>query len=730
MQKNIILALTVYLILPCIALSQNTLNVVIQDSVTLDKLVGVNIVLANTTNGSSTDINGTATLLRIPDGTQTFIIGSIGYKKKSLEIHFPLTSAQPFVINLEEKDSEIDEVVITTTRVNSRVEDSPVKVEVLGEDDMGEENSIKPGNVASILGDISGVQIQQTSPVSGNSVVRMQGLDGKYTLLLQDGMPTFGGLSGGLNILQIPPLDLQQIEIIKGPASTLYGGGAISGLINFISKQPSDSSQKLITLNQSTLHETNLNAFLSGSSNGSGYTLFSGMTRQQASDVNADGFSDVPRLFSYQIHPRIFFALDERTRLNIGMTTSYEERTGGDMSALDIQYGPTGYGFPSGYRERTSTTSVAGDANYHHTFNNEEEVSFKGSLRYLNRMSMTGPSEFSGRQWNGYTEVHYLFPEKNYNFLVGGNYLLDEFYNTSYTIIGRMIPAYKRNTIGLFSQYSLNIQDEMNLQTGIRADWNDAYGWFVLPSAAIVIHLDEDFYVRINGGSGYSIPNVLDATDNSNGASYAFSSASSLHPERSIGGTAEWNYKSIINKGTSLYFNQTFFLTSIRNVVITTTSSNTTQLTNAPGSVTSTGIDNYIRLSSFPYEVYLGYTYTLPKKNYDNQQPYLTYTPIHRAAATVVDQLNSHLRVGLEASYTGHQYRDDGTTTKDFLFLAGMIEYKIEPFTLVLNGENLLDFRQTKYEQVILPPFNNPSFAPLWAPVDGRVINLSILLKS
>jgi iron complex outermembrane receptor protein/outer membrane receptor for ferrienterochelin and colicins len=92
---------------------------------------------------------------------------------------------------------------------------------VLGIEEMNDESTLKPGNIASIIGDMSGIQIQQSSAVSGNSNVRIQGLEGKYTQVLRDGMPLFEGYSGGFGILTIPPLDLRQVELIKGAASTL-----------------------------------------------------------------------------------------------------------------------------------------------------------------------------------------------------------------------------------------------------------------------------------------------------------------------------------------------------------------------------------------------------------------------------------------------------------------------------------------------------------------------------
>ena len=91
---------------------------------------------------------------------------------------------------------------------------------------------MNPTNISMVLRESTGIQMQQTSLSSGNTNIRIQGLDGRYTQLLRDGFPLYGGFSSGLSILQIPPLDLQQFEIIKGSSSTLYGGGAIAGLIN------------------------------------------------------------------------------------------------------------------------------------------------------------------------------------------------------------------------------------------------------------------------------------------------------------------------------------------------------------------------------------------------------------------------------------------------------------------------------------------------------------------
>ncbi len=704
------------------ASSQHILKAIVQDSISGEKLFGVNVILANTTNGGSSNVDGVLEIKDIPDGEQIFSVTSIGYRSKTLQLSFPLASPEPVLIKLSREQSELEEVIVTTTRTNSRIEEAPIKVEVLGLEEMNEENSIKPGNVSSILGDISSVQIQPTSPVTANAVVRMQGLDGKYTLLLRDGIPAYGGLSGGLNILQIPPLDLKQIEIIKGPASTLDGGGAIAGLINFISKEPADSGEASFTLNQSTLGETDLNAYLSGKKNRMGYTLLGSYINQLPVDVDKDEFSDVPLLHSFLLHPQFFYHFDSHSKLKIAFTTSLEDRTGGEMQAVKGNIDSLHQYFDN---IRTARNNV--DLVFTNISSKKNEFSVKASLNQFDRRETTNQSAFIGEQWNGYAELFYSLQLKKHNIIFGSNYILDAFKEFSNDLI--QIPDYTYHTGGLFAQYSFNLEKRINLQAGLRTDYHSEFGWFVLPSAAVLVHAGKNFSFRINGGTGYKTPNLLEIMESSiTGGGTSFSFSSNMEAEESTGGTGEWNFKKIFSNDASLFINQTFFFTRVTSAILPVPVTDGFAYRNIFGTITSKGIDNYIRFTLHPYEVYVGYTYTLPE-NSANTQPYLTYTPLHRGAVTIVDEFTEHWRMGIEASYNGFQYKEDGSKTRDYFFLASSLQYKTGKFTFVLNGENLLDFRQTNFERVVLPPGNDPVFVPLWAPVDGRVINLSVMVK-
>src|SRR5260221_2272299 len=274
----------------------------------------------------STKKDGTYTILKQQSGIVEFAFSSIGYRDTSLTITFPYNGPDSLVVFMQRLTKALDEVIVSSTRTNSRIADLPMKVEVIGQEDLREEIGIKPGNMSSLLSDLSVIHVQNTSSITGNTILRLQGLDGRYTQLLRDGLPVYEGLNSNFGVLSIPPLDLKQIEIIKGSVSTLYGGGAIAGLINFISKTPKKEPELTVLFNRSTLKENNANLFYSKRWNKTGLTFFAGTTIQKASDVNKDGFSDIPDIKQLNLHPRLFFYPNNNKTFTIGNSCTIENR--------------------------------------------------------------------------------------------------------------------------------------------------------------------------------------------------------------------------------------------------------------------------------------------------------------------------------------------------------------------------------------------------------------------
>lgn len=698
--------------------AQNDLYIKTVNSMTKEAVASVSISVDNRVV-NKTGKDGIA-VLHLHQGNILLHFSSVGYTDADTSIVIPF--ADTLIIALSEKQKTLENVtIVASTRNNQRIENAPLKVEVLGREEMEEESAIKPAGIASILGDVSGVQIQQSSAITGNANVRIQGLDGRYTQILKDGMPLYDGFSGGFGILSIPPLDLRQVELIKGSASTLYGGGAIGGLVNIISRKPTASQQAVVSINQTTLKETNFNTYISKRYHKAGYTFFGGYNFQKAVDVNNDGFSDVTDLNGLVLHPRLFFYPDEKTTITAGYTGTFEKRNGGDMKVLTGNADAIHRYFEKNIIGRNSFELTA-----QRSLSNEKSLDFKSSLSAFKRTIDNNDIGFTGRQMNYYTELSLLVPYHKSSFVAGVNATGDQFRKITDNI---PLNNFSNNTIGVFAQNTWNIKDNTIIEAGLRNDYQFTYGNFLLPRVAFFYRFDEHWATRAGVGLGYKTPNALapQITD------YPIQKIQSLPPsiksEKSVGYNAEINYKIGWGDNNELFINQAFFLTRIKDPLIASVSNNDNIIfDNMTKPVVTKGSDTYIRTVVQQWELYAGYTFTIAERKYLNKNQFMPLTPKNRLAFTVVrDFEKAGIRFGMEGSYTGRQHREDYTLTPGYFFMAAMAEKKIgKHFSIVLNGENILDYRQSKAEALYTGTISTPVFNPLWAPVDGRVINLSI----
>ena len=139
--------------------------------------------------------------------------------------------------------------------------------------------------------------------------------------------------------MQIPPLDLKQVEIVKGSSSTLYGGGAIAGIVNLVTKEPTQERELTLLANGTTAGGLDLNGFYSQKFGKAGLTLYAARNSQAAYDPNKDGFSDIPKSDRYTINPRFFYDFSSKTKLNLGVNFATEKRVGGDLSGIKGETG-------------------------------------------------------------------------------------------------------------------------------------------------------------------------------------------------------------------------------------------------------------------------------------------------------------------------------------------------------------------------------------------------------
>ena len=441
-------------------MAQHTITALIKDATSKEPLAGASILLNNTTKGAHAGANGIVTLSGIPAGLQTISVHFVGYKDQELTLSFPRTD-DTLTILLQRTGEEMDQVVITSTRSNRTFQNLPTRVEFINGEELEEKANMKPGDIRMMLSESTGIQTQQVSAASANSSIRIQGLDGRYTQILKDGFPLYAGFSGGLGLLQTPPLDLKQVEIIKGSSSTLYGGGAIAGLVNLISKAPKEERELRFLINGTSARGLDVNSFYSQRWGKIGLTLYGGRSSNAAYDPSSVGFSAIPRFDRYVLNPRLFVYFSKNTKLSLGLNTGFENRIGGDMLYLRDKGDST-----HSYFERNKSRRLSTEFSLDHQLSEHSSLIVKNSISSFNRIITVPGYTFDGKQWSSYSEIAFNIRQNKAEWVAGLNVYTDNFKEHPRDSFPKR--DYQQNTIGGFIQNTWTIRPWLQTEAGLQ----------------------------------------------------------------------------------------------------------------------------------------------------------------------------------------------------------------------------------------------------------------------
>lgn len=725
-----IIGLSIVLCSYIITYSQNTFKAIIKDSVTKELLIGTTALLKGTSIGASADVNGIITINNIPDGTQTIIFRSVGYKEKTEIYTFPLIQTQSVEILLTSANEELEEVIVSSTRTSRTIANTPTRVETIELEEIDEKTNMRPSNVSMMLHESTGIQVQQTSATSANASIRLQGLDGRYTQLLKDGYPNFGNFASGLSILEIPPLDLKQVEIIKGPASTLYGGGAIAGVVNFISKTPGDKPEYNFIASQSHIGQTSVGAFLSKRKNKIGFTLLALGNLQQPYDIDKDDFTEVPKSTDVTLHPKLFIYPTEKTTLMIGNVFTKGERLGGDIHVIKDKADSA-----HSYYEENQTLRNTTTVEFDQKFKDKNHLTVRSSFSYFNRDIIMSGYNFNGVSKNSFSDIAYVQNFKKQTLIMGGSFIYDNF--SQKDTATHLKKDFTSNTGGVYIQHTWDITEKVKLESGLRSDvisyFNQNYSnteAFILPRASILFTLNEKLSSRIGGGLGYKAPTIF--TEQTEGFQYrSLLPLNNVTSEHSYGGTADINYKTAI--GSDLYFaiNQMFFYTEISNATIVHADTSANYFfsnTNKP--VISMGFETNVKLIYKEHlKLFAGYTYVDALAKYLTGNQFLPLLPRSKLNLALVYELEKKFKIGLESYYSDSQYLANGNKTPSFWEYGVMGEKTFGKMAVYINAENLTNVRQAAYKRVVNEPHNNPTFDEIWTHTEGFVFSGGIKVK-
>ncbi|MGO4772144.1 TonB-dependent receptor domain-containing protein [Flavobacterium sp. W22_SRS_FK3] len=710
------------------AYSQNTLKVIVKDNKTQKELIGVSVQIQNTKLSGITDENGAIEFNSVENGDQKIIFNFLGYEEFSLNVIFPKQNGKILKVQLiTSEEEELDEVVVQSTRTSRTIRNTPTRIESIDAEELDEKANMKPANVSMVLHESTGLQVQQTSATSGNASIRVQGLDGRYTQLLKDGYANFGNFASGLSILEIPPLDLQQVEVIKGPSSTLYGGGAIAGVINFISKTPKEKGEYNFILNQSNITQTNIGGYASQRKGKFGYSILGLVNFQKAFDVDDDDFSETPKSHNFTINPRLFYYPSENLSFMLGNSFTKTNMEGGDMHV------------------------IAGDANLYHayfeenkTFRNtttfeldkkfESQSSFKlkQSLSFFDRVINIPDYEFSGINVNAFTDASYVINKEKYTLISGANFVYDNFEQRNSGVLDA-----KSFTTGMYVQHTWDVSETIKLENGLRFD-NVSYSnnnfsknqTFFLPKISALFKINSQWSSRIGAGLGYKIPTVF--TEQTESVQYQNVLAlQNVKAEKSIGGTADINYKVNILSDLKFSVNQMFFITKISKPLVLENDAVYSFFVNASDPVLSKGFETNIKLIfREDFKLFAGYTFTDATAKYLKGNQFLPLLPNNKVNLALIYEKENNFKMGLEGYFTDEQFLYDGTKTPTYWEFGFMVEKTLwRNFAFFINFENFTDTRQSNYKRVVNDPHNKPTFDDIWTHTEGFTINGGVKIK-
>ncbi|QWX83830.1 TonB-dependent receptor [Cellulophaga sp. HaHaR_3_176] len=549
-----------------------------------------NIVIEGTTIGTSSDENGEFELSNNVDGSYKLIISAIGYKTAYVTVKKANDNGNFIKINLIETSESLEEMVVTGTLKAVSRSESPVPVEVYSPTFLKQNPT---SNIFEALQNVNGVRPQINCSVCNTGDIHINGLEGPYTLVLIDGMPIVSGLSTVYGLSGIPNSLIEQIEIIKGPASSLYGSEAVGGLINIITKNTLQAPKFSIDGFATSWGEYNLDA--GGKINiGKKTDLLLGVNYfnfDNIIDNNGDNFTDLTLQNRISVFQKWNFQRNENRILSLAGRFFYEDRWGGEL-----QWTPEFRGGNEIYGESIYTARYEVLGKYQLPV--KEKMMFSFSYTDHDQNSVYGDTEYLAKQRIGFSQLTWDLTKNNHDILIGSA-LRYNYYDDNTTATAEDDGTNNPDKViipSLFVQDEISFSEKHSLLLGMRYDYDNRHGSIYTPRMAYRWKINDNDILRLNAGTGFRVVNLFTEEHAAlTGARDVFIEEE-LDPEQSFNVNLNYLKKIYSDNGTYVNLDFSAFYTNFSNAIIPDydTNPNLIIYDNLNGSAISQGISSNI----------------------------------------------------------------------------------------------------------------------------------------
>lgn len=626
-------------------------------------------------------------------------------------------AAQP--IADEEQAEEIEEIVVEAMRSGRRVQDEPIRVEVIDREEIEEKLLMTPGNIAMIVAETGGLRVQVTSPALGSSNIRVRGLEGRYTQLLADGLPLYGS-TGGIGVLQIAPTDLGQVEVIKGAASALYGASALGGVINLVSRKPGDTAQAEALFNTTSRDGQDATAFAAMPlGKGFGASLTGGLHRQSRTDLDGDGWADMPGYRRAALRPRLHWQSDSGAKAFLTLGAMTEDRRGGTLPGRSA---PDATPFRQDQHSRrldaglVAALPIAAASTLH----------LRASGAMQDHRHRFGGIIEDDRHDTVFGEVSVSGVAGGTSWLAGAAVQRDDFRSQAFPLFD-----YRYTAPGLFAQIEQDLPGDLTLAGSARADFHSDYGTRFSPRLSL-LYKPGDWTIRASAGWGFFAPTPFVDAIEAAGLS-RLAPLSGIKAEKADTASIDVGYRF---GGAEL--NASLFASSADNALRLETlpGGARVRLANVAGATRTHGFELLARQRWDGFSITGSYVFVDASEAADSGagRQRVARTPRHTGGMVAMWEQEGKGRLGFEAYYTGHQRLDDNpyrTRSRAYIEMGLLGEVVLGNIRLFVNAENLLDIRQTKTDPLLRPAraADGRWTVDAWAPTDGFTMNGGIRLS-